>query len=534
MLTDVLLLADVFEAFREVCLPEDFYGLDPAHYFTLPNFAWDAMLKKTGVKLELLTDFDQYLMIEQGLRGGIAMISHRHAEANNPQMTEGYDETKEHSYISYLDANNLYGHAMVQPLPCGDFQWEQERDADALIERYASNPDRGCIVKCDLEYPQYLHDSHNDYPLAPERRLVTPEMLSPYASQLQRKLEIGNDTMEKLVPNLEDKRDYVVDIRNLKFYRDHGLIVKKVRSVISFKQSTWLKPYIAFNTERRKEATDDFSKDLFKLLSNAVFGKTMENVRSRVNMSFVTSNSAWGDHAVKHDRTIERKVASPLYDGHMIYNEDLAAIKLKKKEMLLNKPIYAGMCILDLSKRHMYEFHYDVMKPKYGDRAKLLFTDTDSLCYHVRTANVFEDQKDRRHLFDLSNYDDDSPYRDDTNKKVLGKFKDECGGKSPSEFVGLRPKMYSLKIGSQEKKTAKGVKRAHVKSHIQHADYRRCLLSEQRSDKQQIAKFNTIRSKAHTVQSLEILKVGLCAYDNKRYLLDDGITSYSYGHHRIT
>ena len=533
VLTDVLLLADVFEAFREVCLPEDFYGLDPAHYFTLPNFAWDAMLKKTGVKLELLTDYDQYLMIEQGLRGGVAVISHRHAEANNPEMGEGYDKDREHSYISYLDANNLYGHAMVQPLPCGDFQWEQERDADALIARYASNPDRGCIVKCDLEYPEHLHDSHNDYPLAPERKLVTQEMLSPYASELQRKLEIGRDTMEKLVPNLEDKHDYVVDIRNLKFYLDHGLKVKKVSSVISFEQSTWLKPYIDFNTERRKEATDDFSKDLFKLLSNAVFGKTMENVRMRVNMSFVTSNAAWGDHAVKQDRTIERKVASPLYDGHMIYNDDLAAIKLKKKELILNKPIYAGMCILDLSKRHMYEFHYDVIRPKYGDRAKLLFTDTDSLCYHIRTENVFEDQKARSHLFDLSNYPADSPYRDDTNKKVLGKFKDEMEGKSASSYIGLRPKMYSIKCGAEEKKTAKGVKRAHVKNNISHADYRRCLLSEERSDNQQIAKFNTIRSKSHQVQSLEISKVGLCCYDNKRFLLEDGIESYAYGHYKI-
>ena len=117
---------------------------------------------------------------------------------------------------------------------------------------------------------------------------------------------------------------------------------------------------------------------------------------------------------------------------------------------------------------------------------------------------------------------------------MLGKFKDECDGKAPSEFIGLRPKMYSLKCGSEEKKTAKGVKRAHVKNNIAHADYRRCLLSEERSNKQQIAKFNTIRSKSHRVQSLEISKVGLCAYDNKRYLLDDGITSYSYGHYKIS
>ena len=200
----------------------------------------------------------------------------------------------------------------------------------------------------------------------------------------------------------------MVDIRNLKFYVEHGLIVKKVSKVISFKQS-WMKPYIEFNTEMRKKAKNDFEKDFYKLKCNSCFGKTMENVRNRVSMSFVTSNSNWGDHAVKLDRTVERKIASPLYDGHMIHNKDLAAIKLKKKEVVLNKPIYAGMAILDLSKLHMYRFHYDVIKQRYGDRAKLLFTDTDSLCYQIETQNVFEDQNERAELFDLSNYPKDSP-----------------------------------------------------------------------------------------------------------------------------
>ena len=406
-------------------------------------------------------------------------------------------------------------------------------DANKLIDMYAENPDKGCIVKCDIEYPSELYDAHNDYPLAPERKLVTQDMLSPYAAQMQQELCIGKDTTEKLVPNLQDKTDYVVDIRNLKFYRDHGLKITKVSAVITFHQSTWMKPYIEFNTEKRKKGKNDFEKDFYKLMSNACFGKTMENVRNRVSMSFVTSNSAWGDHAVKHDRTVERKIASPLYDGHIIYNEDLVAIKQKKKEIMLNKPIYAGMCILDLSKLHMYRFHYDVIKAQYGDKAKLLFTDTDSLCYHVKSQNFFQDMKESKDLYDLSNYPKYSPYYDATNKKVLGKFKDECDGKSPSEFIGLRPKMYSLQVGDSEKKTAKGVQRAYMKNRIHHADYKRCLMSEEREDKQQQATFNTIRSKKHVIQSLEISKVGLCAYDNKRYLLDDGITSYSYGHYKI-
>ena len=529
MQTDVLLLADVFEEFRSICL--DYYELDPAHYFTTPNLAWDALLKKTGVKLQLLTDYDMHLMIEQGLRGGIAMITHRHAEANNPYM-DSYDENKEHSYISYLDANNLYGNAMVQPLPISNFEWSDERDADQLINRYADNETEGCFVKCDLEYPEHLHDLHNDYPLAPERKLVTQDMLSPYASELQSKLQIGKDTCEKLVPNLMDKDGYVVDIRNLKFYRDHGLIIKKVHAVITFKQERWMKCYIDFNTEKRKLSKNDFEKDFFKLMNNAPFGKTMENIRNRVNMSFVTSNSKWGDHATKLDRTVERKLASPLYDGHIIYNEDLVAIKQKKKELVFNKPIYAGMAILDLSKLHMYTFHYDVIKKQYGDRAKLLFTDTDSLCYQIKTKDFYQDMHDSKHHYDFSGFDKKSKFYDESNKKVLGKFKDECDGKAPSEFVGLRPKMYSLLIGDKEKKTGKGIQRAFLKNNVTHAHYRRCLLSDDRVDQQQRAAFQTIRSNKHQVQSLEINKVGLCCYDNKRYLLDK-VNSLSYGHYKI-
>ena len=165
---------------------------------------------------------------------------------------------------------------MVQPLPISNFEWSEERDVNVLLEKYAENETNGCIVKCDLEYPAHLHDDHNDYPLAPERKLVTQDMLSPYAANLQHQLGINKDVCEKLVPNLQDKEGYVVDIRNLKFYRDHGLIVKKIHAVITFTQSRWMKRYIDFNTEKRKQAKTDFEKDFFKLMSNSCFGKTME------------------------------------------------------------------------------------------------------------------------------------------------------------------------------------------------------------------------------------------------------------------
>lgn len=370
-----------------------------------------------------------HMMVEQGLRGGISMISNRHAVANNPYIKK-YDPKQPHKYIIYLDANNLYGLSMVQSLPHSNFEWSDERDSQKLIDKYAENETEGCFVKA-----------------------------------IQKKLHISDDICEKLVPNLEDKTDYVLDIRNLAYYVKAGLRVKKVKAVITFSQSKWLKPYIDFNTSKRAQAKNDFEKDYYKLKNNAVFGKTMENLRGRVDMHFVTSYESWGAKAVKKESTVEKKIASPLYDGHIIYNEDLTAIKMKKPTIVLNKPIYAGMAILDLSKLHMYQFHYDVIKAKYGNKAKLCMTDTDSLCYVIETDDMYQDMHDSKELYDMSNFDESSPFFDKTNKKVLGKFKDECDGKPPEEFVGLRPKMYSMLDGNstKEKKTGKGIKKAYLK-----------------------------------------------------------------------
>ena len=173
--TDVLLLTDVFENFRTKCLED--YHLDPAHYFTLPNFAWDAMLLKTGIKLDLIYDEEIYKMVEKGLRGGMCQVSHRKAEANNKYMEELYDETKPSSYINYLDANNLYGLAMCQNLPYKDIRWIQRQFTEDDIENY-SNLSTGYILDVDLEYPEEIHDKHSDYPLAPEIMNVTADMLS--------------------------------------------------------------------------------------------------------------------------------------------------------------------------------------------------------------------------------------------------------------------------------------------------------------------------------------------------------------------
>ena len=167
--TDVLLLADVFENFRKLCL--EYYKLDPCHYFSSPGLAWDAMLKMTGIKLDLITDIDMYLFIEKGLRGGISYISNRYSKANNKYMKD-YDPKLDSKYIMYLDADNLYGWAMCQPLPSGNFKFISEKQFKKLIAKGKTN----FIVECDLEYPKELHTVHNDYPLAPEKIKITDQI----------------------------------------------------------------------------------------------------------------------------------------------------------------------------------------------------------------------------------------------------------------------------------------------------------------------------------------------------------------------
>ncbi|XP_072019741.1 uncharacterized protein [Amphiura filiformis] len=428
--SDVLRLADVFESFRKLCLKN--YKLDPCWYYTAPGLSYDAMLKTTGVKLELLVDYDMAMMIEKGIRGGVSMISTRYSEANNKYMGSDYDPSKPSKYIQYLDNNNLYGSAMSQPLPTGGFEWMTPKQLDSWDEI-------PCILEVDLEYPKKLHDLHNDYPLAPERVTV--------------------NRVEKLIPNLGDKEKYVIHHTALKQCLDLGLKLTKIHRGITFNESPFMKKYIDLNTELRKNANSEFEKDFFKLMNNSVFGKTMENIRNRVNI-----------HLVNSEHKAIKLAAKPNYERNTIFDENLIAVHMKKIKLYFNKPIYLGMSILDISKTMMYDFHYNYIKKKYGNKAKLCLTDTDSLLYEIETEDFYKDiAQDVDRYFDTSNYPADHPSGIPTgkNKKVPGMFKDEAGGKQIVEFVGLRAKLYSFRMheGNEEKR-CKGVRKRSSKERL--------------------------------------------------------------------
>ena len=366
------------------------------------------MLKMTNIKLELMIDIDMFQFIEKGIRGGVSYIAKRYGKANNKYMKE-CDEKAPSKYIMYHDANNLYGWAMSQYLPTGNFKWMTDKEISKIdLGKYKKDGKKGLIPEVDLEYPRELHDMHNDYPVCPEKVKVSNDMLSAYCKKIAEKYKISIGLVSKLIPTLRDKKEYVLHYCNLQLYLDLGLKIKKVHRVLKFGQSPWLKQYIDFNTEKRKLAKNSFEKDFFKLMDNSVFGKTMKNLRKRVDVRLVTN-----------EKKLDKLTSKPTYVSSKIFNENLMAVHKVKETLTLNRPAYVGMCILDLSKMLMYDFHYNHIKKKHNNRARLLFTDTDSLTYEIEAEDVYKDFWNDKDMFDNSNYPESSHIIAMSKKKSL-------------------------------------------------------------------------------------------------------------------
>merc|ERR1712055_565060 len=334
--SDVNLLADVLEAFREFNLLH--YKLDPAHFLTAPSLSWSACLKYTGVKLELSTDPNMNALFDQGLIGGISFIGNQYARANNPDLGEKFDITKQKSYIFMVDCNNQYGWAMSQFLPTGGFKWIKEDDSTVeedktvqewveFIQKQKDEQEKGYFFKVDLEYPKEIHDKHDTFPCAPEHMKIKEEMLSDYQKELGKKLGVKYGS-EKLCLTLQDKTEYVLHYRNLKQYLDLGLKLKKVHKVLEFDQSAWLKPYIELNTNLRRQATCKFDEDHAKLMNNSYFGKTCKDVRKYKEVKICVNKEE-----------IEKLSKKERMDGWKIYNENLAAVLMKRNVVTLSRKL---------------------------------------------------------------------------------------------------------------------------------------------------------------------------------------------------
>ena len=377
---------------------------------------------------------------------------------------------------------------MSKKLPTNEFKWLDTSETsnkinEEFIKNYNENDDKGYILEVDVKYPKRLHELHSDLTFLSERMEV--------------------NKCEKLVCNLFNKKKYVAHMNALKQALNHGLKLKKIHRIIEFNQEAWSKPYIDMNTELRKAAKNDFEKDFFKLMNNSVFGKTMENIRKHRDIKLV-----------KTDKKRSKLVSEPNYHTINLIPEDLSIIEMKKPKVKMNKPIYLGLSILEISKTLMYEFWYDCMKPKYANNVKLCYMDTDSFIMNSKKNDFYEDiASDVENRFDTSNYEVNRPLPTGKNKKVIGLMKDELGGKIITEFVTLRPKTYSfLTDDGKEDKKAKGTKKCIIKKMIKLNDYKKYLLDDEVILKSQ----QRFISKKHDVYTENINKIALSNNDDKK------------------
>ncbi|GFX34091.1 uncharacterized protein TNCV_1698391 [Trichonephila clavipes] len=309
------MLAEVFCTFRNISLR--YYELDPVHYISTSELTFDAGLKFCKIELQLFGNINDYIWLESQVRRGICLVSKRYARANNPYLSSIYDPSNPHSYILALDIVNLYGYAMSQFLPYGDFYWlslEEINNFDVLT--IPQNNNKGFILEVDLEF----HDRLNDLHLAPEHLKITREMLSPYAERSCTKFRLQNTfPSKKLAPNFYPKTHYIVHYLTLQFYLKQGLKLTKIHHILMFSQKPWLREYIAFNNSKRLSCNTQSEKLFFKKLNNSFYGKCLQNVRKRVN--------------VKGALTIEdckKYLASPALDYFEPLNESLTLFKMKQ------------------------------------------------------------------------------------------------------------------------------------------------------------------------------------------------------------
>ena len=334
--SDVLLLTCVFEKFIKVSQNE--FGISALYFVSLPGYTLVCGLKHTNIKLQTLQDKEMILLLENGIRGGISGV-----------MGDRYVKSDKNKNILYFDATNLYAFGMSQPLPYDNNKFETE---NVCLEEILNTPDDndiGYFLEVDLEYPYNIRQKTKHFPFCSENKTVSKNDFGPYMKSIMSKNYVSH---KKLFCDWTDKRNYLIHYRMSKFYVRHLMKTKKVHNVISFKQSKWLEKYIDFNTQKRNQAVNDFEKEFYKLLKNAFYGKTMENVRNRCKIEIIKRENY--NKILGWQRKLTFKGICKSFSNCDSYLEE-------EHEILMDKPIYLGFAILELSKLHMYETYYDTL-----------------------------------------------------------------------------------------------------------------------------------------------------------------------------
>ncbi len=602
LMQDVLLLAEVFERAR-VYLGE-WLGEDPVKCISTPGMTYNAWVKDIEERDEDVKCFhkEQRNMMEmnrKGIRGGISIAPGKYSKVNNRHITASYimkalgqqsnfnekicliisdyyfDENAK--YILYVDAVSLYATAMLYPMPVGNYEWVKSKHIDYIdkkirnykLEDLLDNKKNkeikiGYTLEIDCELPECIHDNLKDYPILPESKVVSENMISYHQKKEMKEMDIKLSNSPLLLTSLEPKKNYVIHMYNYNLYTRLGMKVTKIHRILSYDQEPILENYVRTNTERRKLSKSEFESSLIKLISNALYGKMIENMFKRINFKICSTYENFNEYL--NDPGLQRWT---------VFNKNLIGVHMDKKDIKMNRPINIGFTILEISKFIMYNFYYNVMKVKYPnnsslnekDSIKLLMSDTDSLLMEIspKSGDLYKDINEDlkfKSFFDGSKCPKKHPLYFKENAKVPGKMCIEYAGTEIIKSYCLRAKMYNLKminsiydmyytnedtlqidfdynkIGKikdvKDVIKSKGTKKETLKRKYKDDEecFDKCLFSDNINDKKQEDKGNKITHTLHKIYSDEFTKTTLCCFDGKFYQ-EDKFNTLPYGHYKI-
>jgi hypothetical protein len=469
------------------------FGLDCTFYVSLPHLSLSAMLKHTGVQIELMTDVleEAHEMIGRSIYGGLTSVGIR------------YVESDDNNHMIYCDANSLYSFVMQEyPMAIGGYKFVDTKLHD--WRNFPVDGDTNYFLEVDISYPRECMDYLDCYPPIPERK-IPPGGKTP-----------------RLLQDFEPKKRYVMTLAHFQLVLRLGACCENIWRVLEFKQSNFMKLYVEVISKWRREAKSTCESNFYKLILNSLYGKMNERLAARRDIRIVTSESQL--------KKLVRK--GNFLDRHIFTYKDfqLTIVEMAKRVVKQDRPMIIGSLILSYSKCYMMSFWYDVLKPAFKEKdLKLLMTDTDSFIFKVTTNTLNQDLLAIKDHFDFSNLPKDHVLYSPTNAKVFGKFKDESSGERILSFCSPRVKCYSLLYEDDEMNKLKGIAKHYVKRHLHHDDYKKCVLERE----SMYASFKTIQSRQHNLYTVNVNKLALEPTDMKRYILPDGINTRAYGHYSL-
>ena len=445
-------------------------------------------------------------------------------------------------WILQLDANNLYGKAMKQPLPTGDFRLEPESvwnqylkfDLQQQVVDVQPLQERGAFFVVDMMVPKEVHDRLNQYPFIMEKMKIQLVMLSPFQRDILNQEHRKMIDVPKLVGSFLPKHNYSIHYSLLQQALQQGYKVTAVHCVISFQQSMWMADYIDLNTQLRRQAKDDFQKGWFKLANNSVYGKSFEDVTNRMSLTLVRDSD---------QRRIDYYRNSIRMKEPHFFGDGLLGFEQRRLEYLNDRPMYVGIAVLGISKAVMARFFYDILLSVFpgNNTVVLSYTDTDSLHVKITHPDPIRELATNpisQNEVDFSSLPDHKEFLQLKNSELAKKNKGVVGLMKIEhvvlEEVAAASKSYGYRYLVAENAVHEGNHLKGIdKQNAQTVSFNRIRDAVVQLLPPQVFSFEHFQNRDHAIHSIRSTRTGLSPFDSKRWICDDGISTLAFGHYKI-